>query len=168
MMRHAKFTRFTMQQSIGYAGFPRRLAAACYDGFLLFAVLFAAAALYGWLQDQINPSSVQQFSTGDVTHELEPIAEGWLYNLYLLCVITLFYTLFWCKNGQTLGMQAWRIRLQSDEGNIVSIPTAICRVICALLCGGPIGMLSALVRKDAKALFDIVCKTEVVLLEKKK
>lgn len=157
-----------MQNSIGPAGFTRRIMAATYDGFLLFAVLFAAVALYGWLQGQIAPAPVQQFETGAVTHELEPIAEGWLFNLYLLAVIVGFYTVFWCKNGQTLGMQAWRIRLEDENGDIIKPKLAVIRVFCTILLGGPIAMISCFFRSDKRSLFDIATKTDVVLLEKKK
>lgn len=150
------------------AGFARRLAAAGYDGFLLFAVLFAAGTLYGWIQGLVIPVEATQFNTGDVTHELQPIAEGWLYNTYLLCVIVLFYSGFWCKKGQTLGMQAWRITLQNTQGDTITLTTAIARVILAMLTLGPIGMICIPFTQHNQAIFDIVCKTYVIHLPKER
>lgn len=148
------------------ASLARRLAAAGYDGFLLFAVLFTAGALYAWVQGLVIPMETTQFNTGDVTHELEPIAEGWLYNSYLLCVITLFYSGFWCKKGQTLGMQAWRIKLQNSHGDIISFKTAVIRVVVALVTLGPIGMITIPFTRHNQAIFDIVSKTHVIHLPK--
>jgi len=148
------------------AGFLRRFAAACYDGFLLFAVLFAATGLFHWLAGFFITTTAPQFATGDVTHELEPLAHGWLYNLYLLTVIILFYAGFWCKKGQTLGMQAWRIKLQNDTGEVIGFSTAALRVICALASGGVIGMLSIFFTPKRQAVFDLITKTYVVTLPK--
>lgn len=148
------------------AGLARRLAAAVYDGFLLFAVLFAAGAIYAGIQGSIAPIETTQFNTGDITHELEPVAEGWLYNSYLLCVITLFYSGFWCKKGQTLGMQAWRIKLQNREGNIISFKAAVIRVVVALFTLGPMGMMTIPFTRHNQAIFDIVSRTYVIHLPK--
>lgn len=156
-----------MQTIIGKASFIHRLMAAVYDGFLLFAVLFAAAGLYGWLSADTTPLSNTQLNTGDVVHELRPVAEGWLYNLYLGCVIIGFYTAFWCKSGQTLGMQAWRIKAQTTDGNIMSIQQGVLRAIIGLSFLG-IGLLWMFFNKDKQSLYDKLTKTEVVLLEKPK
>lgn len=154
-----------MQTIIGKASFSRRLIAAVYDGFLLFAVLFAAAALYGWLTTDTTPLSNNQLHTGDVVHELQPIAHGWLYKAYLAAVIILFYTAFWCKTGQTLGMQAWRIKAQSCSGDIMSFKQGLLRAAVGLGLFG-IAMLWMLFNKNQQTLYDKLSNTEVVLLAK--
>ena len=154
-----------MQTIIGKASFSRRLIAAVYDGFLLFAVLFAAAAIYGWLNSNATPLSNAELQTGDIVHELKPLAEGWLYNLYLSAVIVLFYTAFWCKSGQTLGMQAWNIKAQTTDGNIMSIKQGVLRALIGLVVFG-VSMLWMLFSKDKQTLYDKLTRTEVVLLEK--
>lgn len=160
-----------MQEIIGKPTMLRRLAAASYDGFLLFAVLFAAAGLYGYIGDLISGASTKvHHNTGDLAHELPPIAEGWLYNCYLLIIICSFYAIFWCKNGQTLGMQAWRIKAQSTNGEIMTIKQALIRVLIGLISFffGLIGLLWVLIDKDKRSLYDKASNTEVVLLAKPK
>lgn len=95
------------------AGVLRRLAALVYDAFLLFgllvAPLFIAIAVFGPHQ-QLAPE-------GAVTHELPSIAPRPLLLAYMIIVVAGFYCYFWRKSGQTLGMQAWRIRVDSCDGD---------------------------------------------------
>lgn len=154
-----------MNNAITKPNFMRRFTAAVYDGFLLFAVLFAAAAFYAWLQDLYYGANQTTLTTGDVIHELQPIAQGWLYNCYLMSVIIIFYTSFWCKSGQTLGMQAWRIKVQRLDGEIMTIRQGAMRAFIGLLCVG-VGMLPILFTKQRWAIYDKLTRTEVVLLPK--
>lgn len=148
----------------------RRLAAAVYDGFLLFAVLFAATSIYGYIARIFQRASDVQFATGDVMHELEPMAQGWLYNSYLILIIILFYGIFWCKSGQTLGMQAWRIKAQQLDGRIMTPQQAIVRVVSGAISFAffGIGMLWILVDKQQRSLYDRASGTEVIELPKTK
>ena len=55
------------------------------------------------------------------------------YLLYLLLLILLFYGWFWTRNGQTLGMAAWRIRVLSEDGLPPSWKQVLMRLGTALL-----------------------------------
>ena len=79
-------------QSLLAAGLFRRLAAIFYDSLLLFSTLFMATLL------------VQPLTKGHVSL---------IYQLYLLVIIFFYFAYPWKKSGQTLGMLAWRIRLES-------------------------------------------------------
>ena len=75
-----------------------------------------------------------------------------------------FFGYFWTKSGQTIGMRAWRLKVQTHQGNLISWPQAIIRSISALL---GLGNLVVLVDfKNKKALQDYLSKTEVVTLTK--
>ena len=83
----------------------------------------------------------------------------------LLIIVTLvFFGYFWTKSGQTIGMRAWRLKVQTLEGNLISWPQSIIRSISALL---GLGNLVVLVDfKNKKALQDYISKTEVIALTK--
>jgi len=75
----------------------------------------------------------------------------------------IFYSYFWLANkGQTLGMQAWKIRLISDE----RLTIRVCLLRCAfstfsfLFFG--LGYLYILFNKDNKSLADIITKTKII------
>lgn len=145
------------------AGVVRRLAAMVYDSLLVFAVLFTAT-----LPLLFIPQG-QQFNNGEVLHELNPIAEGWWFQLYLLSIFIGFYCWFWRKNGQTLGMQAWRLQVETLEGERLSVKQCLIRLAGAavsLLCAG-IGYWWAWHDKDGATWHDRWSNSRVVLLPKK-
>jgi uncharacterized RDD family membrane protein YckC len=73
-----------------------------------------------------------------------------------------FYSYFWlANNGQTLGMQAWKIKLISEE----KLSLRICLLRCAfstfsfLFFG--LGYLYILLNKEKKSLSDVVTNTRI-------
>ena len=95
-------------------GVFRRLAAIVYDCFLLFAILFVATLIPALLFSHDIMSN--DAANNSVVHELNSPLQGVIYQLYLLSLIALFYSWFWRKSGQTLGMQAWRLKLERSDG----------------------------------------------------
>jgi uncharacterized RDD family membrane protein YckC len=67
----------------------------------------------------------QAFQSGD-----------WGYGIYLLAVAFLFFGWFWTRDGQTLGMRAWKIRLTSAHGGTIAWQQAALRFVPGLLCLG--------------------------------
>lgn len=149
-------------QSNPSAGVIRRLAAMFYDGFLLFGVLFTAALPTLLFRGQ------PEVSNDEVIHELSPSAEGIFFQLYLLTVIILFFYLFWRKNGQTLGMQAWRLRIENSEGLPPTFRQSLLRLACASLSLACLGMGYWWIWLDSEGLawHDRLSKTRVVVLPK--
>ena len=76
--------------------------------------------------------------------------------------VVFFFVYFWTKNGQTLGMRAWRLRVQNLDGSLLSKTTAIKRLVPTLLGLGNI--LVIFDRKNKLSLQDRLTKTEVVVL----
>lgn len=145
------------------AGVPRRLAAMVYDSLLVFGVLFTATipALFWDHQKRVG--------NDEVVHEITPIVEGIYFQLYLLLVVIAFFCWFWKKNGQTLGMQAWRLLLVADTGADVAVRQCLIRLLAAalsLLCFG-LGYWWAWIDKEKLTWHDRLSKTRVVLLPKK-
>lgn len=81
--------------------FGRHIVAIVYDLFLVIAVVAVVNAVALAVKAQLG---------GD--HVLSPLA------VQILSVGSTwgFFSLFWHSNGQTLGMQAWRIALVDDNG----------------------------------------------------
>ena len=126
-------------------GLLRRLAAIVYDSLLLFGVLFVAAAI------------VVVFNRGEaVRHPL--------FSVYLLGVGYLFFGWFWTHGGQTLGMRAWKFRVQRFHGGAITWMQALRRFLLAivswLLLG--LGFLWMLVDKDRMTLHDRFSRTVLV------
>jgi len=130
-----------------YVGILRRIGAFAYDFILLIAVLFLVTAI------------------------LMPISRGFIspsnlfFKVYIFLTIFVFFGWFWVHGGQTLGMRAWKIRVELDDGSNLGWPQALLRFILAILTFG-IGLLWCLWDKKYRALFDVLAKTQVIRVDK--
>lgn len=148
------------------AGIPRRLAAMVYDLLLVFAVLFAAT-LPAVLFEKNRQNTI---SNEQVVHEFQPLAEGWAFQVYLLAIFIGFFCWFWCKNGQTLGMQAWRLQVEDFSGQRISLSQCLQRLLGAtvsILCLG-CGYWWILFDKQQLSWHDHWSRSRIVVLPKKK
>lgn len=138
----------------------RRLAALIYDSFLLFGLLmlFGYAAL-----------GLENLLLGTAHVEQSPTAGGNpLVFAGMLVVITAFYSLFWLRNRQTLGMQAWRLQLDTVDGAPLTLKHCLLRMAAGLLswgCGG-LGYLWCLL-PGHNTWHDRLSGTRVVVHEKR-
>jgi len=141
----------------------RRLFAMLYDSLLLIAVIMA----YGYLH-----LSVKVLLLGDAYKTtLKTSAAGSTADPVMfagvLTTIFLFFHIFWRHKGQTLGMQAWRIRIQGDDGKYPTATQTLLRLVIApfsLLCLG-IGYFWCLF-SPYKTWQDMATGSRVVLLPK--
>lgn len=145
------------------ANLARRLAAMVYDLFLLFAITLAYGLLLLLMKVVFNG-----------TQGLEDIQPGpflqWLSLIGWLVALGGYYYICWRKQGQTLGMKSWRLKLQQADGSPASPEQCIKRSILATLSLGllGIGYLWCLISADRACLHDIYSGTEVVLIPKSK
>jgi uncharacterized RDD family membrane protein YckC len=94
----------------------------------------------------------------------------WLSFLgWLICLMG-YYFICWRKQGQTLGMKAWRLKLQNIDGTLASPEQCIKRSIFACFSLGLLGFgyLICLIPSRKTCLHDDLSDTQVVLLEKQK
>jgi uncharacterized RDD family membrane protein YckC len=126
------------------ASLLRRFMAIFYDSLLLFAVLFFAAALaYPITQGQISLA----------------------YQLYLLSISFFYFAWPWRHGGQTLGMKAWRIQLQSVMDKPITWQQTLLRFGMAIVSWSVLGMgfLWALFDKQRRTWHDWISETHLVL-----
>jgi uncharacterized RDD family membrane protein YckC len=86
------------------AGLFRRLAALLYDLALTIALAFIATF------------AMLPFTRGEAILTSTQGAMGHLYHAILFLIVFGYFGWCWTQSGQTLGMKAWRIRLQSADG----------------------------------------------------
>lgn len=152
-----------MKNPLPVASLLRRLAALIYDAFLLFAITLAYASLLLIIKIVFNG-----------TDNLESIQPGptlqWLSLVGLLISLGGYYFICWRKQGQTLGMKAWRLRLQQHDGNLASPFQCIKRSALATLslAAAGIGYLWILWPSTTGCLHDILTDTEIVVVPKEK
>jgi uncharacterized RDD family membrane protein YckC len=131
-------------------GLIRRLAAILYDGLLLTALLFVATALITLPLG--NPTGLMMFVFQFFIFEIIPL---------------IFFTGFWARGGQTLGMRAWRLKLERLDGGDIGWSDAFKRHLAALfsiLVFG-LGFIWILVDPQKLAWHDRLSKTRLILIE---
>ena len=143
----------SQETALPHCGLLRRLAAILYDSILLAAVLFFASLLATPLLGD-HPSAGMLLA----------------FRLYLVLIMFAFFAWFWSHGGQTLGMRAWRIRLQNRGGGPVTLWQIMLRFIIAIgswLAFG-LGFLWSLIDKEKLTWHDRYSMTELVVLPKEK
>ena len=143
------------------AGLIRRLAALLYDGFLIAAIWM----LLGYIIQFITGSNSNQLVNGVV--QTDPVIDNILF-LLMLASSSGFYILFWTRSGQTLGMIAWRIKLVSNHGGLISVQQGIIRYLAAwpafFMFG--LGYLWLYLDPNGDALHDKLSNSKVIVTPK--
>ncbi len=133
------------------AGLGRRFGAAVYDALLIIAIWMGT--LFVWVLA----------NDGEAVKGIEV-------QLVLLLEMIAFYLYFWSRDGQTLGMTAWRIKLVDHQGKPPSFKQLALRLICAPLSivSLGIGYLWFYVGDRRQTWHDRLSETMVVHLPKDK
>lgn len=138
-------------------GLPRRLAAMLYDTLLVLPLVMVAVAIAMAVNSAID---------GGQAEPLHPQ----LVQLIALLTVCGFFMAFWRKGGQTLGMQAWRVRLiDSGGGSEVRPGQMVRRCLGALLSAACLGAGYWWCLLDSRGRYwhDYLSGTELVLVEKR-
>lgn len=91
----------------------------------------------------------------------DAIVGAWVQSI-LFIETFLFFSYFWLKRGQTLGMQAWRLRLVSEQP--FTLRVVLIRFTFALLGGFCffLGYLWILFDRESRSWSDWASKTHIV------
>ncbi|MCB1843066.1 MAG: RDD family protein [Halioglobus sp.] len=135
---------------------PRRLTAILYDALLVIALVAVTNALALGVQVKVF---------GSETHELHPQ----LAQALVITSVYGFFILFWLKQGQTLGMQAWRIKLVGSDGQAPAFGQALLRCLGATLSAACLGLgyLWCLVDPQKRTWHDRLSRTQLILLPRR-
>jgi len=154
------------QETFPRAGFMRRFGGWVYDVLLAIAVYMTAGAVSFLIFGMLVKYGVLSMQGYDHLIDLQQnsiiysvLIYGWNFGW-----VAFFFVWFWSKSGQTLGMRAWRLRVQNQDGTLISKKTAIKRLLPTLLGLGNLRVL--LDRKSKLSLQDKLTDTEVVTLSK--
>lgn len=139
----------------------RRLAALIYDILLVLPLIMAAVALVMGVRTLMGLGA-----SADGTVQLE----GNMVRLLAFLAGAGFFSWFWLKSGQTLGMQAWRIKLVTFAGTSPAAHQVAIRCLTAPLSAACVGLgyLWCLVDSKNRYWHDYLSGTELVLLPKQK
>jgi uncharacterized RDD family membrane protein YckC len=134
----------------------RRLAAMVYDTLLVLPLIMLSVAV---------AMGIGQLASGaEAGSPLNP----YLVRVIALVTTIVFFCAFWMKSGQTLGMQAWRIKLVDFAGRTPGLGRSVLRCLAAVLsaaCFG-LGYLWCLVDRRGRYWHDYLSGTELVLVPK--
>jgi uncharacterized RDD family membrane protein YckC len=140
------------------AGVLRRFGAMLYDLLVVVALMFIVTALF------------LAFTGGEaITAERSVVVER-IYQAALVVVVVLFFCVFWTRRGQTIGMLAWRLRVERNDGSALTWRDALVRL------GGASVSLAALglgyfwiwVDRERLAWHDRWSGTRVVVVPKRR
>jgi uncharacterized RDD family membrane protein YckC len=99
------------------------MGAALYDSLLVLALMFLGTLPFIALRGG------------------EPVAPGDpFYRLVMLTIAWLFFATFWSRYGRTLGLQSWRLRIETATGERPSFAVASLRFAAAILSWLPAGL----------------------------
>lgn len=143
--------RFTDLDNTWPAGLMRRLVAMLYDLFLVMAVWM----LMGFIAVALNQGEAN---------------ESPLFHSLLLVVTFAFFAFFWMRGGMTLGMQAWRLRVQTTDGMSITLVQSLVRFVaaCVSLAAFGLGYWWILFDSEKRSWSDIASNTRVVVVSKLK
>ncbi|MFB9147685.1 RDD family protein [Halomonas alkalicola] len=152
--------RFGNLDDVWPAGFARRLGAMVYDSFLVAAIWILVAGLHLTIGRQLLGISAERVGDGPF----------WVLSLQLLLLLSAFafFAFFWTRGGVTLGMQAWRLRVQTPDGRSITLAQAAVRfvVACLSIAAFGLGYLWILFDAERRSWSDIASGTRVVALPK--
>ncbi len=105
------------------ASLGRRFGAILYDSLLVLALMFLGTLPF------IAVRGGQPVDPGNI-----------LYQVILLLITYLFFVVFWSRFGRTLGLQSWRLRIETADGSKPGFAAASLRFFAAIISWLPAGL----------------------------
>lgn len=129
-----------------------------YDALLVTASLMVVTAMF-------LPLTGGEAITMDRVGPFEYVYRG-----VLLAVIVLYFGWPWTRSGQTVGMMAWRLRLERTDGSMVRWSDALKRLAGALisLLAAGLGYWWIWIDREQRTWHDRWTDTRVIVLPKRR
>ena len=146
------------------AGFRRRLASWIYDLLIVIGIFMLSGYICIGMFIALDSQGIISIVRENLEINWAMTHIGYRVTFFIWCAvwIGLFFVYFWSKKGQTLGMRAWRLRVQNQNGSLISKMTGLKRLLPTLLGLGNFTVIFD--RKNKLSLQDRLTKTEVVVL----
>lgn len=140
--------------TFGPASFWRRLGAMFYDTLLVGAIIIIAGGILATLVARLL--GLPEIPPGSIIAKLMVV-------VYFLMAFA-FFGWFWTHGGQTLGMRAWKIRVETFDGRQLNWQQAFFRYIAAIMSWlfVGVGFLIALFDPDELTWHDRFSRTRLV------
>tara|TARA_R110001592_G_scaffold336019_2_gene621152 strand:- start:1086 stop:1571 length:486 start_codon:yes stop_codon:yes gene_type:complete len=121
-----KFTE--TRDDLAPASVFRRLAAMFYDFILCIALVLVMTGLYMMIANIILGGDTYK----NMNDSGQSVHDPFLSSI-LFITLYIFFGFFWTKNGQTLGMQVWHIRVQNKDNTSISWKQALLRFLMGII-----------------------------------
>lgn len=133
------------------AAFFPRLAAAAYDALVVTGLVMLTSLVV------IAARNGAAVPAGSVP-----------YQAFIAVQVALYFVVSWVRGGQTVGMRAWRIRVEPAAGGRLTTAAAAGRFLAGLLSLAPLGagFLWILVDGERRAWHDRLSRTRVTQLDR--
>jgi len=153
---NAKLTAMIAAETNLSPSLPRRLTAMLYDALLVVAVIAVVNALALGIVVRVTAGEQQ-------------VLPAQLVQLLTALSIVGFFSVFWLNGGQTLGMQAWRIKLVDFQGRPPTAGKVLLRCLGAFLSAAclELGYLWCLIYHNSRYWHDYLSRTQLILLPKR-
>jgi len=153
---NAKLTAMIAAETNLSPSLPRRLTAMLYDALLVVAVIAVVNALALGIVVRVTAGEQQ-------------VLPAHLVQLLTALSIVGFFSVFWLNGGQTLGMQAWRIKLVDFQGRPPTAGKVLLRCLGAFLSAACLGLgyLWCLIDHNSRYWHDYLSRTQLILLPKR-
>ena len=139
------------------AGLARRLGAWAYDALLILALVMIATAL------MLPLNGGEALTAAD-----NPVLEL-AYRTVIVAVVVAYCGYCWTHSGQTIGMLAWRIRVEREDGHRLTWGDSCLRVGAAMVSTLALGLgyLWLWLDPQRRTWHDRWTRTRVVVLPKR-
>ncbi|MDN3696684.1 MULTISPECIES: RDD family protein [Vibrio] len=153
------------QHNLPPASLMRRLGALLYDALIVIAIEMMAAGIVIAILEALVAAGLLHYGTYTDASDLLSTHPVWsyVYTIYLVSVWVYFFVFFWTRAGQTLGMRAWKLRLQNSDNSPITTTQALIRLGTS---GFGLANLAVPFDPQKRGFQDIWAKTEVVVLPK--
>jgi len=146
------------------ASLIRRLAAISYDSLICIALMMVVTGAYMMLSSALIGAEHYRALNDAGTTTRDPVLTSVLFS-----VLFFFFGYFWTKNGQTLGMQVWHLRVQNHDGSNIRWTQALLRFLMAGVSAAVFGLgyFWVIVDKKGRSWQCLFSESEIVRLPKK-
>ena len=146
-------------------GVIRRFAAMFYDFILCIALMMVMTGLYMMIANTLLGGDTYKTMNDSGQSVHDPFLSSILFiSLYV------FFGFFWTKNGQTLGMQVWHIRVQNKDNTTISWNQALLRFLMGIISWLALGLghLWPMFDREKRSWQCIFSNSELVRIPKRK